>query len=204
MKSNASQSSAFRSINRREFFGLAWLASISAVAIRFLDVFLKTLIPEKSKGQSGLFEIGSISELPTAEMPPVNYPEGKFWLVRTEQGVQALFKVCPHLDCLFNWDDQNGSFLCPCHGSEFGKDGAYLGGPSSRSLDSFVVRMVASDGQFVAETDPERGGPLPIPEASPTSDDEAEAETEAESEPSIPDYFLIVDTNRKIIGRPLE
>jgi cytochrome b6-f complex iron-sulfur subunit len=119
--------------------------------------------------------------LPPVDAPPVNYPRVKFWLTRSEQGVTALYKVCTHLGCLYAWRDQEGKFICPCHGSQFQHDGTYIRGPAPRSLDRFVVQVVTPDGQVLAETDPETGGPVPVP------DD--------------PDVTVRVDTGRKIIGR---
>ena len=40
--------------------------------------------------------------------------EGK-WLV--------MMGVCTHLGCLYAWRDQEGKFICPCHGSQFEYDG---------------------------------------------------------------------------------
>jgi cytochrome b6-f complex iron-sulfur subunit len=112
---------------------------------------------------------------------PANNAKGKFWLTRTDQGVLALYKVCTHLGCLYAWRDQEGKFICPCHGSQFEPDGTYIRGPAPRSLDRFVVQVVGPDGQVLAETDPETGGPVPVP------DD--------------PNVIVQVDTGRKVTGK---
>ena len=112
---------------------------------------------------------------------PANYPKLKFWLTHSEQGVQALYKVCTHLGCLYAWRDQEGKFICPCHGSQFQYDGTYIQGPAPRSLDRLVVQVVSPNGEILAETDPETGGPVPVP------DD--------------PDVIVKVDTGRRIFGK---
>jgi cytochrome b6-f complex iron-sulfur subunit len=94
----------------------------------------------------------------------------------------ALYKVCTHLGCLYNWNDQEVKFICPCHGSQFQSDGEYIQGPAPRNLDRFVVQAVdPNTGEVIAETDPETGGPLPLPNEN---------------------VVVSVDTGRKITGQP--
>jgi cytochrome b6-f complex iron-sulfur subunit len=76
----------------------------------------------------------------------------------------ALYKVCVHLGCLYNWNNQEVKFICPCHGSQYQPDGTYIQGPAPRSLDRFVVQVVDPDtNQVLAETN-EQGDPLPLPD----------------------------------------
>jgi cytochrome b6-f complex iron-sulfur subunit len=85
----------------------------------------------------------------------------KLWLSNTDQGVMALYKVCTHLGCLYNWRDSENKFVCPCHGSQFQADGTYITGPAPRNLDRFVVQAVdPSTGQVIAESS--AGDPLPV------------------------------------------
>ncbi len=49
--------------------------------------------------------------------------------------------VCPHEGCEVSWDAGQRSFLCPCHDSRFGADGAALTGPATRALDEFPSRL---------------------------------------------------------------
>jgi cytochrome b6-f complex iron-sulfur subunit len=78
----------------------------------------------------------------------------------------AIYKVCTHLGCLYNWDDQEVRFKCPCHGSQFQPDGTYIQGPAPRSLDRFVIELVdPGTGQVISTTN-EEGDPLPVPEGA--------------------------------------
>ncbi|MCC7129613.1 MAG: Rieske 2Fe-2S domain-containing protein, partial [Anaerolineae bacterium] len=73
------------------------------------------------------------------------------------------YKVCTHLGCLFNWKDQEVKFVCPCHGSQFQKNGDYIQGPAPRSLDRFVMQAIdPASGEVLAQT-PADGGPMPLP-----------------------------------------
>lgn len=169
-------------ITRREFLNYAWLASLGVLLVNVGGIGFLFAMPRFKEGEfGGTFSLGQTSGLPPVDAPPVNNPKGKFWLTRTDQGVLALYKVCTHLGCLYAWRDQEGKFICPCHGSQFKYDGTYIRGPAPRSLDRFVVQVLSPDGEVLAETDPETGGPVEIPEED--------------------DVIVQVDTGRKITGK---
>jgi cytochrome b6-f complex iron-sulfur subunit len=168
-------------ISRREFLNFAWLASLGFLSVSLAGVSYLFAMPRFREGEfGGVVPIGKVSELPPPTDPPANYPKVKVWISNTEQGVTALYKVCTHLGCLYNWNNQENKFICPCHGSQFQKDGTYIQGPAARSTDRFVVQIVSPDGTILAETDSEKGGPLQLP------DD--------------PEALIQVDTGRKILG----
>jgi cytochrome b6-f complex iron-sulfur subunit len=141
-------------------------------------------MPRFKEGEfGGTFDVGTPSELPGTEDSPANYPKGKFWLTNTEAGVLALYKVCTHLGCLYSWSEQEFRFKCPCHGSQFEKDGQFIQGPAPRNLDLFVVQAVdAQTGEVLSETPP-NGGPMKLPE----------------NEENV---RILVDTGQKIQGKP--
>jgi cytochrome b6-f complex iron-sulfur subunit len=89
--------------------------------------------------------------MPAEDAPPVKNLDGQFWVSNDPDGVRAIYRVCTHLGCLYEWKDQTFRFECPCHGSKFYKDGKFIEGPAPRSLDQFVVIMEAN-GQVIAET----------------------------------------------------
>ena len=168
-------------VSRREFLNLAWMASLGFMTISLGGVTYFFAMPRFQVGQfGGEFPAGTTSELPKLEDAPGNYPKGKFWLSNSPEGVSALYKVCTHLGCLYAWRDQENKFVCPCHGSEFQKDGDYIRGPAPRSLDRFIVKAVdPATGEILAQT-PESGGPMPVPEN--------------------PDAVIVVDTGKRIKG----
>jgi menaquinol-cytochrome c reductase iron-sulfur subunit len=64
------------------------------------------------------------------------------WVVRmSEKDVLAFMPQCTHLGCAYRWDQARNNFLCPCHTSTFGLDGAVLSGPAPRPLDRYEARI---------------------------------------------------------------
>lgn len=64
-----------------------------------------------------------------------------FVLSAQEGRARVVSAVCPHEGCEVSWDAGQRSFLCPCHDSRFGADGAALTGPATRGLDEFPSRV---------------------------------------------------------------
>ena len=169
-----------RSVTRREFLNIAWLASLGFMTVSLAGVTYLFALPRFEEGEfGGKVTMGSVAEMPSTEAPPMNYPKVKIWLSNTDAGVLALYKVCTHLGCLYNWRDTENKFVCPCHGSQFQKDGTYIQGPAPRSLDRFVVQAVdPTSGQVIAESTD--GTPLPLPDN--------------------PNASVVVDTGKRIHG----
>ena len=143
-------------------------------------------LPRFKPGEfGGLFKF-DLAVLPPADSAPAAFDSGRFWLVNVgpraeadprhpagqggQAGVLAIYKVCVHLGCLYDWKPTTDRFECPCHGSKYLKDGTRVHGPASRNLDRFVVRALDGDGKVLAETVPgdananaEAGAPLALP-----------------------------------------
>lgn len=206
-----------RNLGRRELLSWSLMAASAALTAKLLDVSLRFAHPAVAAGEfGGQFDLGPVADLPDSDAPPVNHPAGRFFLVRTHAGVTAFHKVCTHLSCLLAWDDQTAAFVCPCHGSQFSRTGELATGPATRGLDQFAVQLVTPDGQVLAETDLQRGGPVAIPGTAPrqeTADsaatstptsqanDDEPAAGDADT-PAAPGWRLVVDTGRLIAGRP--
>lgn len=152
-------------VNRREFLNLAWLASLGFLLVDVGGVTLLFAYPRFKEGEfGGVFSLGDASVLPKIEDDPQANPKGKFWLTQDEEGVRAIYKVCTHLGCLYAWQSQENRFICPCHGSQFSKEGEFLQGPAPRSLDQFVVRVVDPATGAVLEETTESGQAVKVPE----------------------------------------
>ena len=64
------------------------------------------------------------------------------WFVKGPSGGLTVYSpICPHLGCRYSWDESEGHFVCPCHGSVFAINGTVLGGPAPRPLDSLPSKV---------------------------------------------------------------
>ncbi len=160
-------------MTRREFLYYVWLSSIALATAGSVGAILWFAYPRFREGEFGGEFPVTASSLPGTDAPPEDHPDGRFWLVRTDSGVLAIYKVCTHLGCLYKWVPANDRFECPCHGSKYEKDGAWIEGPAPRSLDRFVVRVLDGNGNVITETpegnmnaDPSAGAPVEVPDGA--------------------------------------
>lgn len=49
--------------------------------------------------------------------------------------LQTIRPKCPHMGCQLEWNPDEGTWECPCHGSRFDKDGHWLNGPARRNAE---------------------------------------------------------------------
>jgi cytochrome b6-f complex iron-sulfur subunit len=153
-------------ISRREFLNYAWLASLGVLTLELVVVTYLFSLPLLGPGEfGGIVDAGNVDDLPGLGAPPDPNNKAKYWWVQTEAGALALYKVCTHLGCIYDWKPVDVKFICPCHGSQFERNGTYIQGPAPRSLDRFVIIAQDAAGNEVARTPPD-GGPVEIPEGA--------------------------------------
>lgn len=52
----------------------------------------------------------------------------------TTGSLHAYSAICPHLGCVLQWNGEEKSFDCPCHGSRFTCEGKVINGPAATDL----------------------------------------------------------------------
>lgn len=172
-------------LNRREFLTYTWGAALALLTAEAALASYFFLQPRFRVGEfGGKFQLGAAASLPNIDAAPVPDSTGKFWLVNTENGPKALYMVCTHLGCLYKWEAQENRFKCPCHASQFTREGHYIEGPAPRSLDQFVIEVV-QEGETVEMTTEGADG------AQPPRLQESTAQ-------------LVVNTGKRIPGQPKE
>jgi cytochrome b6-f complex iron-sulfur subunit len=136
--------------SRRDVFGrFAWGIFGAFSGITLLGVirsaFPRVLFQPPSSFKAGLptdYVIGEVSEKYKKDQ--------RVWIIRTEEGIYALFAKCTHLGCTPRWLTAENKFKCPCHGSGFYKTGVNFEGPAPRPLERLRIAR-AEDGQLVID-----------------------------------------------------
>lgn len=150
------------SVSRREFLNYVWGASMALFMAQLGGVTFFFAYPRFRKGEQG----GKFDKVP-ADFPAVGEKPnadgvGKFWMIRTPEGAYVHYRVCTHLGCIFAYDDTAQGFACPCHGSQFARNGDWKAGPAPRGLDRFPVKVYDAAGAVLV--DAPDGGPFQIPD----------------------------------------
>ncbi|UOE48800.1 FAD-dependent oxidoreductase [Mucilaginibacter sp. SMC90] len=83
----------------------------------------------------GIHESDSLKRLQPGTGKVLEVAGQKIAAYRDEQGtIHALSPVCTHMACIVNWNGEEKSWDCPCHGARFDVDGKVLTGPATRPL----------------------------------------------------------------------
>lgn len=82
-------------------------------------------------------DVGSVESLAPGTGAVVRAGLSKVAAYRDDQGVLHQCKaVCPHLGCIVEWNGNESTWDCPCHGSRFDKKGHLLCGPANSDLET--------------------------------------------------------------------
>jgi cytochrome b6-f complex iron-sulfur subunit len=137
-----------RPLSRRQFLGVAWGGTLALLVGQALVALVSFLKPVSQSGFGGQVFAGKIEEF---AINSVNHiMAGRFYVVRTEEGVLTLWQKCTHLGCAVPWVEAENQFHCPCHGSLFNRVGEVIGGPAPRPLDTFPT--VIKNGEVWVDT----------------------------------------------------
>jgi glycine/D-amino acid oxidase-like deaminating enzyme/nitrite reductase/ring-hydroxylating ferredoxin subunit len=83
----------------------------------------------------GIHETNSLKRIEPGNGKLVEVDGKKVAAFRDEKGkVHALNPTCTHMGCIVNWNPQEKSWDCPCHGARFAIDGKVLTGPATIDL----------------------------------------------------------------------
>ena len=140
---------------RRSFYAtLIHLLGAAAAAVIAVPAAAYLLFKPKSPGAGAMVEIANLADLEPGVPQEVVYYRTRVdgwkatkektttWVVKNgPQSAVAFSPQCPHLGCIYHWEDDLGAFKCPCHASAFGLDGSVLAGPAPRPLDRYVSRV---------------------------------------------------------------
>lgn len=139
MADQESKPSSNRKLSRGQFLSIAWFGALGLLLVQSIFVLLRFLKPVSSGGFGGWVYAGQIDEFPPGTVNHVL--AGRFYISRLEDGMMAIYQKCTHLGCAVPWQDREGSFHCPCHGSIFDRVGIVEGGPAPRPMDLFPIEL---------------------------------------------------------------
>ena len=111
------------------FFGGITLASLRFFFPRILYEPLQEFIA----GRPADYQVGEVSTRMLKEQ--------RVWVVRNEQGIYTLIAVCTHLGCTPIWYPSEDRIKCPCHGSNFLRDGQNVAGPAPVPLYRAAIAL---------------------------------------------------------------
>lgn len=131
----------FPTISRRHFLKLGVGAVSALAALEVGSASLMFLQPRTVEGEiNGIVEVGSADNFPAGTV--TEFKDGRFYLVRSyDGGFLAIYRRCPHLGCIVNWEAEEEQFYCPCHASSFDIHGNFENAPVSRALDTFKIQI---------------------------------------------------------------
>jgi menaquinol-cytochrome c reductase iron-sulfur subunit len=148
---------------RREFLMKAGLgAGIAGLGLQ-AAASLRSLVPNVSYDAPTTVKLGLATEFPDGLK---FLPDERLFVFREGNMFHAVSAVCTHLGCTVRAEAlsqpetttvegarlrMTHRFLCPCHGSKYGGDGANLTGPAPRPLAWYHLSLATDDGQLVVD-----------------------------------------------------
>ncbi len=138
--------------SRRSFTRNAALAATGIVVAQIAGGFVYLLWPNKTSGFGAKFTVAA-ANIPAVDGAPYRDAEGKFYIVHTDDGIEALYWKCVHLGCTVPWIATEHHFHCPCHGSVYVYNGTRIAGPAPRALD-LMPTTVDANGNVTVDTNP--------------------------------------------------
>ncbi|MCH8979170.1 MAG: ubiquinol-cytochrome c reductase iron-sulfur subunit [Armatimonadetes bacterium] len=152
----------FKEIDRTRRSFLSWLSGII-----YTGLFLGVVAPiaafvgdplKKRRGDvtwSPVLQEDDLSEGETREVSfELDVKQGYVTTRRTyhvyvhnsPDGLKALDPTCTHLGCRVKFRQDEGRYVCPCHGGVFDQDGKVVSGPPPRSLGRRPIKI--EDGKI--------------------------------------------------------
>ncbi|RIK41174.1 MAG: cytochrome B6 [Chloroflexi bacterium] len=139
---------AMRRYTRRTFLRNTVLGSVIVVLAQIAGGFVYFFWPNKTSAFGTEITVPA-SAIPAVGAAPYVNQAGKFYIINNEDGALALYWKCPHLGCTVPWNETEGDFHCPCHGSIYDRHGVRIAGPAPRPMDLMSMTQDASGNVIV-------------------------------------------------------
>lgn len=144
MKNKGKSTSPEKKNERRHFLSRITSLLGALAGLEFLGIGLAYFNGRRRKAQSKtsdhIFEAGNKDDYKAGSVTA--FAGARFFLVRlNDGGFLALSLRCSHLGCAVNWHEKQERFICPCHASQFDKNGTVLNPPAPRALDYYPLTI---------------------------------------------------------------
>jgi cytochrome b6-f complex iron-sulfur subunit len=114
--------------------GALGLAGLLAPIIRYAYPVAQAQVATKQQ----VAEKSSLT--PGGDAVYFDYEDAPAALILLKDGTpKAFYLACTHFGCITKWQTADQIFFCPCHGGEFGPDGAVKAGPPPKPLVELKV-----------------------------------------------------------------
>ncbi len=133
-----------RALKRLSAWGI--LVFLAAQAV----IWIRALFPRTRLEGPRFLRAGKIPDFQVGAVDQRFLSSHRVWIVRTREGIYALYARCTHLGCTPAWVKTVKKFKCPCHGSGFALDGTNLEGPAPTPLERFPVSL-DREGRLVVD-----------------------------------------------------
>ena len=91
-------------------------------------------------------DIESADELQNDEGAIISSALKKLAVYKDIHGELHVFSAsCPHLGCVVQWNADEKTFDCPCHGSRFSNEGKVINGPAISDLKNILLKDMVSN-----------------------------------------------------------
>lgn len=130
------------SLSRRDTIRMLLGGSAAAVAAPSIYVAGRYLVPPDPAPST--VRVATLDELQQPRVLKVGTLDAI--VMRSSAGQPRAFSLrCTHAACNVNWIAKAGTFVCPCHGGVFDRDGRVLEGPPKQPLDALQVELRGDD-----------------------------------------------------------
>ena len=134
--------------SRRDWLGLAAIWSAMGTFVVAVIGAMRLPMPSVFPESQSRVKLGKPEEFSPGTS--VNMKELRLWLFRdADGGMYAVSTVCTHLGCVAH-RGEDGTYLCPCHGSRFAANGDVEAGPAPGPL-LWLELSLSADGQVVVD-----------------------------------------------------
>lgn len=140
-------------MNRRDFFGWVGLGAIATSLPVAIAACSSQTTPSKltnaSPRSDGFKTVGTVAQLDQkGHILNQDVAGSSVIIIRNPTDNNSLLAVnttCTHAGCTVNWEQDQKSFVCPCHESKFAPNGKVIGGPATEALQTYTAKLEGGD-----------------------------------------------------------